>query len=322
MIPDAQAGRPKAMQSRPVFMAAVFDDPDHVMRLIQDCAPYQTLAAHYGVQGTSQYDAQALFRHAMTDDVFLYNPNWIEAARKSFAASIVQPVKCLLNISAPMDELGVHIDLPSFRGFVPGGATKGLLMAMIHSGLFYDWMVPFASGLAWFYAGQGGSFLYWDDGVNAPPHIVNPPFWNTGVMSDNEAMFHGVSAVGSPSDRKRFAGLIRRSDRLFHLREDRWEIRDDERIAAGIDRSQLRMSLLWKARVFRDEEHEASFEDSALDLTPALITEVFLEDLASKAIAVQEPSDPLEPAWQTFLAQTYPQPFSVATADYVDSTAS
>src|SRR5450755_4531385 len=159
MFRNVQVGRPKAMQSRPVFMSAVFDDPDHVMGIIQKTAPYQTLAAHYGVQGASEYDAQALFRHEMTDDLFLHNLKWIEAARKSFGAGIVHPIKCLLNISAPMDELGVHIDLPSFRGFVPSSETKGLLMAMIHSGLFYDWMVPFASGLAWFYAGKGGSFL-------------------------------------------------------------------------------------------------------------------------------------------------------------------
>jgi hypothetical protein len=313
-----RAGRPKAMQSRPVFMEAVFDDPDHIVELIHETAPYQTLPAYYGVQGASEYDAHSLFRHAMTDEAFLHNPNWIAAARASFGAAIVEPVRCLLNASGPMEELAVHIDLPTFRGFAPGAETKHLLMAMIHSGLFYDWMVPFASGLAWFYRGTGGSFLYWADGVEAPPQMVHPPFWNIGVMSDNEAMFHAVSPVGSAEDRARFAGLVRRSDRLHHLGGDSWEIRDEERLAARLDRSGLRVSLLWKARVFRDEEHRKSFEDSDLDLTPDLISDVFLQDLREKGIAADEPSDPLDPAWQQFLARSYPPPFTAATADYVN----
>ena len=44
MILEVQSGRPKAMQSRPLFMAAVFDDPEQVMGLIRSTAPYQTLA--------------------------------------------------------------------------------------------------------------------------------------------------------------------------------------------------------------------------------------------------------------------------------------
>ena len=188
MIQPMQSGRPKAMRSKPVFMDSVFDDPDGVMRLIRDKAPFQTLPAHYGVMGESDYDAHALFRHALTDDVFLHNSNWIEAARKSFDAGIVHPVKCLLNLSAPMEELGVHIDLPTFRGFDPASEIKRLLMAMIHSALFYDWMVPFASGLVWFYRGEGGAFLYWDEGVEAPPSIVRPPFWNTALEEDPNAI--------------------------------------------------------------------------------------------------------------------------------------
>ena len=317
MIQPMQSGRPKAMRSKPVFMDSVFDDPDGVMRLIRDKAPFQTLPAHYGVMGESDYDAHALFRHALTDDVFLHNSNWIEAARKSFDAGIVHPVKCLLNLSAPMEELGVHIDLPTFRGFDPASETKRLLMAMIHSALFYDWMVPFASGLVWFYRGEGGAFLYWDEGVEAPPSIVRPPFWNTGVMSDNEAMFHGVGAVGSSQDRERFAGQISRADQLFPVGEDCWEIRDDKRVAARLESCQLRMSLLWKARVFRDEVHMASFEDSTFDLTPGGITDVFLDDLATSGKPAKPPSDPLDPAWQQYLFEAYPPPFTPAIADLV-----
>jgi hypothetical protein len=305
------------MQSKPVLMDAVFDDADRVMSLIRERAPFPTLPAHYGVQGESEYDPHPFFRDSITDEYILNNRGWIEAARSAFDATIVQPVRCLINFSAAMDEMGAHIDLPSFRGFEPAAETKQLLMAMIHSGLFYDWMVPFASGLVWFYAGRGGSFLYWADGVHAPPRIVRPPFWNLGVMSDNEAMFHAVSPVGTASAREHFRGLVHRPDRLFAMDDGHWAIQGERGTVARLDAAEVRISLLWKARVFRDEEHMASFADKTFDLSPELIAEVFLADLHRRGETVREPTDPLDQQWQALLERAYPPPFTPAIADYV-----
>lgn len=318
MTVKGDTGRPRAMQSKPVFMDAVFDDAGEAFRLIRQSGPFETLPSYHKAEGDSPYDDHLLFRHALTDDMFLHNPTWTDAARQAFGAGIVQPARCLLNLYGPMEELVAHTDLPTFRGFDPTGATKGLLSAMIHSQLFFDWMVPFASGLVWFYRGEGGSFLYWEDGTEAPPKIVHPPFWNTGLMSDNEAMFHAVSAVGSPQDRRRFGGLVRRSDLLLAVDEEDWEIRrEDGRIAARLGPDELRISLLWRARIFRDEAHMESFEDTTYDLTPELIADVFLEDLARRGEKVAEPGDPFDPEWQAFLVKAYPPPFTAATADYL-----
>ena len=317
MTVGIETGRPKAMQSQPVFMDAVFDDAGQAIGLIRESGPFQTLSAFHNATADNAYTPQAMFRHALTDDVFLHNPNWIEAARRAFGARIVQPARCLLNISVPTEELSPHTDLPTFRGFEPMAENGGLFMPMFHSQLFFDWMVPFASGLAWFYRGEGGSFLYWADGTDAPPHIVHPPFWNTGLMSDNEAMFHAVGAVGSPRARERLAGRVQRSDLISAVGEAEWEITGDGHPAIRLDASEVRLSLLWRARVFRDEEHMASFEDSAYDLTPELITNVFLEDLARRGKKVSEPGDPLDPQWMAFLSQAYPPRFKPATADYL-----
>lgn len=314
----ATQGRPSAMQAKPVIMPAVFDDPARAVDLIRQGAPYRTLPEFYGSPGGGDdYGASAMFRESLTDPFFLENPNWIAAARASFGADVIEPLRCLLNVYAPMDELKVHHDMPTFRGFTPTAETRHLFMAMMKSGLFYDWMVQFASGLVWFYRGEGGEFLYWEHGAGAPPKVVRPPFWNMGVMSDNEAMFHAVAPTGSASQRERFAALLRRSDRLHHLTGEQWEIRDDERLAARMDQSQLRMSLLWKARVFRDESHRGSFADDRLDLTPERIAEVFLRDLAMRGVKVAEPSDPLDGEWQAYLAEAYPQAFQVRAADFL-----
>jgi hypothetical protein len=311
-----ETGRPRAMQSKPVLMDAVFDDADEAIRRIRASGPFETLLAYHKALGKGPYDVP-MFRHAMTDAFFLDNPNWIEAARRAFNAAIVQPVRCLLNLSPPMEELMTHTDLPTFRGFEATAESGGLLMPMINSQLFFDWMVPFASGLAWFYRGEGGSFLYWADGTDALPRFVHPPFWNCGVMSDNEAMFHAVSAVGSPQARRGLAGLVRRSDRISPVGDADWEITGDEHPAIRLGGHEIRMSLLWRARVFRDEEHMASFEDKAHDLTPERIADVFLEDLARRGQPAREPGDPLDPEWVAFLTQAYPPSFTPATADFM-----
>jgi len=305
------------MQSRPVLIDAVFDDADEAVGRIRESGPIATLSAFHGAKGGNAYTPQAMFRHALTDDFFLHNPNWIEAARQAFGAQIVEPVRCLLNLSVPTEELRAHTDLPTFRGFEPTAETAGLIMPMFQSQLFFDWMVPFASGLVWFYRCEGGAFLYWADGTDAPPQILHPPFRNIGLVSDNEAMFHAVSAVGSPEARKDFAGLVQQTDRITAVGEAEWEIVGDGHPAVRLGGDEVRLSLLWRARVFRDEEHKASFEDKAYDLTPERIAEVFVDDLAKRGQHFREPSNPLDPEWVAFLAQAYPPKFTPATADYV-----
>lgn len=312
----AETGRPSAMQSQPVFMDPVFDDPDDAMRQIRDAGPFQALLAYHGGTVDSAYD-MPMFRHAMTSDAFLHNPNWIEAAKRSFGAGIVEPARCLLNLYAPTEELSAHTDLPTYRGFTPSAETRHLLMAMINSQLFFDWMVPFASGLAWFWRGEGGAFLYWADGKDAPPQVLRPPFWNCGLMSDNEAMFHAVSAVGSAAERARYTAMIKRSDTMHAVGEADWEITGETHPPARLGPDEVRISLLWRARVFRDEAHRDSFEDSAWDLTPERIAEVFVADLAQRGERFEEPSDPLDEAWQEFLAEAYPPQFTPATADFL-----
>jgi hypothetical protein len=305
------------MQSRPVPLNDIFDDPDHVLRLIQDRAPYITMASYHGMQDQiGGARTEPFFRATFDDALFLENPRWREAARTAFSAEIVRPFRCILNINAPMNATGVHVDLPIFRGFGAPDVPVWLLMNMSYSGLFNDWMVPIASGLAWFYRGSGGAFVYWPDGPDRAPQIERAPLWNTGVMSDNEFMFHGVSPIGAEADRGRVKAAIRDSDRLFHLGGDAWEIGDGERPGLRLTSAELRISLLWKAYVFRDADHLASFEDPSMDLSIEQVVEVYLEDLARKGIAAKPPEDPFSDAgWRQALQAAYPQPLSPAAAD-------
>ena len=198
--------RPKAMQSRPVLMDRVFDDPEKALGIIRERAPYVNLFAFHNMLDTHAEHIGPRFRQVFEDDLFLHNPRWIDAARSSFSAEVVQPFKCLLNINGPMGVGGVHLDLPVYRGIDAKNAPVWLLMS--YSGLFQDWMVPIASGLAWFYRGIGGAFAYWPDGPAGPLCREESPLWNRGVMSDNEYMWHAVGATGSLEQQERLRGKV------------------------------------------------------------------------------------------------------------------
>lgn len=314
---DVERLRPAAMQSRPVRMKRVFDDPEAILRLVQERAPYKTIAAYHQMEATLGGErTQPFFRGLFEDEALLFNPPWIEAAKQSFDAGIVRPFKVLAQLNAPMTGTGVHVDLPLFRGFGAPDYPVWLLMNMSYSALFNDWMVPVASGLAWFWQGEGGAFACWPDGIDAPPMVERPPMWNCGVVSDNEFMFHGVSPIGPARDRAAIQGTLRASDLLHHAAGGFWEIRDGGRVAHRLAPEQVRISLLWKAHVFRDERHLASFEDGAMDLTLDQVVEIYLEDLAARGIAATRPADPLGDAeWKRLLEATYPQPLSPHAAD-------
>jgi hypothetical protein len=190
-------------------------------------------------------------------------------------------------------------------------------MNMTYSGLFQDWMVPIASGLAWFYRGEGGSFVYWADGTDAAPTVERGPLWNRGVMSDNEYMFHGVGPIGAAQDRARLQGTLGASDRL-HAEGDGWEIRDGERVVHRLAPGQVRLSLLWKAYVFRDEAHLASFEDRSMDLALGEVVDIYLRDLARRGVRAARPAEPFtDPEWRRTLETAYPQPLSPHAADAI-----
>jgi len=309
--------RPAAMQSRPVRIDKVFDDPAAILRLVERGAPYKTIAAYHNMEDRLGGErTQPFFRGSFEDEALLFNPAWIEAAKRSFNAEIVRPFKCLAQLNAPMPGTGVHYDLPLFRGFGAPDYPVWLLMNMAYSTLFNDWMVPVASGLAWFWKGEGGAFACWPDGIDAPPMLVRAPMWNSGVVSDNEFMFHGVSPIGTASDRAAIQGTLRASDLLHFAGEGSWEIRDGERVVHRLAPEQIRISLLWKAHVFRDERHLASFEDKAMDLTLDQVVETYLADLATRGVAASRPADPLgDEEWKRVLEATYPQPLSPLAAD-------
>jgi hypothetical protein len=305
-----QALRPEGLRSKPVRMAKVFDDPEAALELVDALAPYSPVGTYYnGGQPNADGSDIPWFLDEPDSELLVQNPRWIAAAHEAFDAAIVRPIRRVVNVNAPAPIGPPHIDLPVFRGFSAPRIPIWLLMSMARSRLFLDWMVPLASGIAWFWRGAGGEFEYWPDGPGGASVAERAPLWNVGVMSDNEVMWHRVGAIGPAARQDELAGGIP-ADAQLHRTGEGWEIRHGDRAIVAYAPQEVRISFVWKAYVFKDDAHLASFEDSKYDLDLDQVVAIFDDDLARRGVSAPRPADPLADGdWRDLLDRTYVSPF-------------
>ena len=307
--------RSAALLSPPVKLERAFDDPAGVVALIKKGAPYKTEEAvhkHPGVTHTGGWfrNFWALGGKVVFDgaEPFFHNPNFIEAAKKSFQAEVIRPVAMMTNLNLPMTGLPPHLDLPFFRGTMNREVPAWMLAPMGYAGLFHDWAVPVASAISWFYDGAGGEFEYWPDGFDKPSRTERPPFFNTAVLADNEYMYHRVGSIGRSQDFV-VEDAIPYNARLALLDDEHWQVQENDNALITYDYPDVRLSVLWKAYCFKTEAEAADYDDKSHDLTPAMVTDIFCTDLTDRGIKFAKPGDIFtDVAWKQTLESAYPAP--------------
>ena len=316
---------PAPLPRPPAVVDTVFDDPGLARTLIERHAPYWPVQRYFA--NPEEQRALSASRGAITvGPVFrgdwaydrplvdgiqpiLDNARFAEAARQVFDAAIVRPYIVYVNLSLPMPcgDAG-HTDVPAFRGIDRTAYPVWLLVTMGRSGLFERWRVRIATAVAWFYAGRGGEFTYWPDGPDRAP-IVRAMRTNTAVVGDNDVMFHRVEAIGGPDD-DMIRGLTLDSE-LRRGTGGEWEVGDGGRVLKRFPFEAIRISVSWKAQVFRDDEARL-VDGHADDLTFHQVLETLLADLGERGLAVARPDDPLhDPGFVATLAAAYRQSPSV-----------
>lgn len=223
------------------------------------------------------YDGQPLVPGI---EPFLDHPGLADAARAVHGRRIVAPSIAYANLLVPGQELAVHTDVPEFRGANRKTVPQWLLVVMHHSGLFDDWRLPIATGIAWFQRSEGGALLYWPDGPTAPgrTHPIRP---NTALVLDTDSVFHGVASVGSVATED--LPPIGTGETLTATGADTWSLRD----AAGDELArytwdELRFSVSWKAYCLRDEAERDAWQDHTDDLHYDAIVARLLDDLRGR----------------------------------------
>ncbi len=309
--------RSKNLLAPPVTLTVAYDDADGIVELFNKGSPYKTLSAVHRHPG--EYNVGGWFRNfwALGGKVlfdgaepFFSNPRFIAAAKRSFKAKVIRPVAMMTNLNLPAEAMPVHLDLPFFRGAMNREVPSWMLAPMGYSGLFHEWAVPVASVISWFYEGEGGGFEYWPDGLAAPSKMEKPPYFNQGVLADNEYMHHRVCATGRPEDYVAEDDVP--FDALLELSDDSgWDVTHDGQVLRHYDPGQVRYSILWKAYCFKDAAEAAAYDDHSDDLSPDQITELFRADLKARSIPFDDPSGiEQDIAWKQTLTEAYPAPTS------------
>ncbi|HSO96980.1 MAG TPA: hypothetical protein VLV81_13185 [Acidimicrobiia bacterium] len=211
---------------------------------------------------------------------FLGHAGLADAARAVHGRPIVAPSIAYANLLVPGQELAVHTDVPEFRGANRKSVPQWLLVVMHHSGLFDEWRLPIATGIAWFQRSEGGALLYWPDGPIAPgrTHPIRP---NTALVLDTDSVFHGVASVGSVATED--LPPIATGVTLTAAGADTWSLRD----ATGAELAtyawdELRFSVSWKAYCLRDEAERHAWQHHTDDLDYDTIVGRLLEDLRAR----------------------------------------
>jgi hypothetical protein len=160
------------------------------------------------------------------------------------------------------------------------------MVVMHHSGLFDEWRMPIATGIAYFGESSGGELAYYPDGVDGPPR-THPTRHNTAVLLDTDTVFHGVDRVGGPDAPP---PPLRPGYRMRYEGDDTWTARDEhDEVVATYPWSDVRLSVSWKAYCFADEDEREVWKAHADDLSLEVILGQLVADLQARGRLVGDP---------------------------------
>lgn len=305
----------------PIPLAPALDEPERVRELLEATAPHYPVQRYFASgaemraqSGPAQMIIAPNFRADWATeesrvegvDFFLGNARFAAAAARLFESEIVEPWGVYSNVTwqLPFDQGGGHTDVPAFVGVDRLEHPTWLLSVMGHSRLFEQERVEIATAVAWFYRGADGGFTYWPDGPDRPPRVHEGELFNTAILGDNDRMYHRVRPVGRRRDG--MLGGMTLDARLEHDGGDAWAIRQDGATRATMPFDALRISVSWKAYVYRDAAQRRRHRERIGGLDLDQVVDRFGSDLRARGIDFTPPADPLhDEAFVRLLTRTY-----------------
>jgi len=285
----------------PVLLQDLIPDLAEVRALLESCAPYTPLGGWYTPGADLDAETSALWFqndwvHAdlrvAGSELFLFHERVMQAARDFYGAEVILPHSVYVNIMAAIERHGpAHTDNPRFQGRDRSNTPMWLLRTMLWSNLFDDHAIVQATSIWWMNDVEEGAFRYWPEGPEKPFHEHADEMANTALVGDNHGMFHQVGPVG-PFDR----GKMRVTPRaeLAPAKDDTgdWVVTDKGRERYRAPLEAYRVSVLWKADVYRDEAEREARIQSPLSI-PDVIG-IFNRDLEEKGVALRLEEEKIE----------------------------
>lgn len=215
----------------------------------------------------------------------LGDPALAEAAGTLFDRPVVVPTEVYANVMLPGQELGIHTDVPAFRGASRGRYPLWLLVVMQHSGQFDAWRVRHATAVLHLGAARhpGGEFVYYPDGPDGAA-VARQVRHNCALVLDTDTVLHGVGRVGGPDA----SGLLA-SGMTLRCGTGRWQLCSAGTARGGWGSDELRYSISWKAQCFADEAERRETLEHSDDLDHPAIMRRLLAGLPAGAADLPPP---------------------------------
>jgi hypothetical protein len=299
----------------PSLLRNVIPDVTAVRTMLEANAPYTPLGGWFWPGQDEEVPSRAMWFqndwvHADVavpgSDLFLRHEEVTAAAQRFYDAQVILPHTLYVNLMAAVAEHGpAHTDNPFFQGRSRTNTPMWLLRSMFWSGLFEGWEIQQATSIWWMNDVEGGGLRYWPDGPQHPPQRHVGEMANTALVGDNHGMFHQVEPVG-PFD----AGtrLVTGRAELAPTPDDSgdWAVTDhgEERYRAPLE--DFRVSVLWKAHVYQNEEERRRLEAEPLSLED--VARIFAKDLSAQGSELRLDLTALEtPLQSAAFAEAYPE---------------
>jgi hypothetical protein len=219
-------------------------------------------------------------------EALVSEPQFVDAAAALTGRPLVRPTMLYANILLPGQELPVHTDTPHYRGLDKWKVPEWFLVVMHHSGLFESHRQYVTAGVAFFNTCEGGAFVLYPGGPDAPAETVSPRF-NTAIHLDVDGVFHGVDRVVGPDT----PAPPVETDSELAFTDGKWRLTKGGVEAAAYEWPEVRLSVQWKANCYADEAEEALARSGEDDLTQDGVIARLVDDLRARGRITDRPDD-------------------------------
>lgn len=303
----------------PIPLTNIFTDDENarLFNVLRTCGPWKLIAGIYfksaeellAVSGGGENEGRDLsdfitpaFRGFLGNngivyeesihDIF-YSQKLLDLVKGMHGARYGEPFLFQFNIQGPSPGYdGGHFDGRSWRGMDPTNTPAWLASIMAKSGLFDRWEVKAGQVISYYYDSDiDGGFTYWPEGPDRPPHRLAAPFWNSGLLTDNQRMFHRGEACG-PRDRRAVPRDMALNSLLEPDGESDWKVTTNGNTVVHYAANEMRILFHYNAHVFTDMDDVKRYYDHTDDLNRDLAFEIMIDDLRRRDVAFEMPSDP------------------------------
>ena len=299
----------------PTLLRDVIPDVDSVVKILESNAPYTPLGGWFIPGADEEVPTRAMWFqndwvHADLQvpgsDLFTLHERVTAAALAFYDAEVAVPHTLYVNLMAAIEKCGpAHTDNPVFQGRSRTNTPMWLLRTMFWSGLFDRWAIRQATSIWWMNDVEGGGFRYWPDGPDNSPHRHIGNMENTALVGDNHGMFHQVEPVGPFDEGTR---LVTGRAQLSPAGDGSgdWTVTDRGEVRYRAALESFRISVLWKAHIYKTEEERLLAESAPLSLEET--AKIFSEDLLTKDSELRLDLERLEdPSQMAAFAAVYPE---------------